>query len=154
MSHLYVLCGCPGSGKTTWAHKHLRYDAYISRDEIRFNLLRDNDNYFAHEKEVFNAFVKDIVSALKNGGNVVADATHIHHASRAKLLKAIDEQYINYDVRFIFFDTCLAVCSQRNAKREGRARVPDAVIYTMFDRITLPTVGEFDNCIGVWIIRE
>lgn len=154
MSHLYVLCGCPGSGKTTWAHKYLRYNAYISRDEIRFNLLRDNDNYFAHEKEVFDAFVKDIVKALKNGGNVVADATHIHRASRLKLLKAIDEHYINYDVRFIFFDICLAVCSQRNAKREGRARVPDAVIHTMFDRITVPTVGEFDNCVGVWIIRE
>lgn len=154
MSHLYVLCGCPGSGKTTWAHNHLRYDTYVSRDEIRFNMLQDNDNYFAHEKEVFDFFVKDIVSALKRGDNVVADATHIHRASRLKLLKAIDDHYSNYDVRFVFFDTCLAVCSQRNAKREGRARVPDAVISTMFYQITVPTIGECDNCAGVWIIRE
>lgn len=38
---LYIMCGCPGSGKTTYAKKYLINDntVYVSRDDIRFSLL-------------------------------------------------------------------------------------------------------------------
>ena len=51
MSKLYLMAEAPGSGKTYWATHHLtENDKYISRDEIRFSMLEDKDDYFAREK--------------------------------------------------------------------------------------------------------
>ena len=46
------MVGIPGSGKSTWAKarcKNNPHAAYISRDEIRFSLLKDEEEYFAKE---------------------------------------------------------------------------------------------------------
>lgn len=159
MSHLYVLCGAPGSGKSTWASKQLgalfdqRKTVYVSRDQVRFSLLSDEDDYFAKEKRVFSIFVNNIVTGLIEGKNVIADATHLNRNSRKHLIEAIDRDYIDYDVHFIFFDTCLAVCQARNAARQGRQHVPEEQLERMFQQIEIPSIGEFPNCVGVWLIR-
>lgn len=41
-----------------------RDDLYISRDEIRYSMISDKDEYFSKEKEVFNEYVKQIDEAL------------------------------------------------------------------------------------------
>ena len=46
MSKLFLMMGAPGSGKSYWATHHLsERDKYISRDEIRFSFLEENDAY-------------------------------------------------------------------------------------------------------------
>ena len=63
---LYLMMGAPGSGKSTWIKNHLNsQDVYISRDEIRFAKLKDGEDYFAHEGNVYAEFLL-----------VYADASH------------------------------------------------------------------------------
>ena len=62
MGNLYLMCGIPGSGKSTYAktNKDLKYCKYISRDDIRYSLLKDEDDYFSKEKQVFRTFIAQI----------------------------------------------------------------------------------------------
>ena len=61
MPKLMVMVGIPGSGKSTFA-KHYSEDAnnmpivWISRDEVRYSLISEKDEYFAKEKDVFKVF--------------------------------------------------------------------------------------------------
>lgn len=65
MATLVLMCGAPGSGKTTIAKKILcNKDIYISRDEIRYSIITDQDEYFSKEKEVFNEYIRQIDEAL------------------------------------------------------------------------------------------
>ena len=136
--NLVILCGVPGSGKSYWVKHHLgKNDIYVSRDEIRFSLLGDNEDYFAYETQVFDKFVTEIEENLNKGLRVFADATHINWASRRKLLQRLhDKKHILIDV--YIFNTPIDLCIERNASRKGRAQVPISVIKNMFNHKTDP----------------
>ena len=87
---LYIMSGCPGSGKTTYAKKHFPNAKYVSRDEIRFSMVSENEAYFGKEEEVFNKFIEEINTGLRDSLDVVADATHLNVYSRLKLLSNLD----------------------------------------------------------------
>ena len=66
---LFLLCGCPGSGKSTWIRQRINtYGGYhISRDEIRFAILDERGgNYFDYENEVIRTFIARINELLDN----------------------------------------------------------------------------------------
>lgn len=152
MKDLVILCGIPGSGKTTWAHQQKRAKV-ISRDDIRMKLVKNDEDYFAHETEVFDEFIKRIRKAIYSKDisydTVIADATHLNYPSRTKLLTNIfnnsnlsEKNLINYknlpNIHFFCFYTPLETCLKRNAKRNGRARVPDDIIINMYKRFSKP----------------
>ena len=137
---LYLLCGPSGSGKSTWCRGLVPRDtmAYVSRDEIRFSMLEEDDDYFKHEKKVFKEFIRRIQEAIDNGvDEVYADATHLNTASRMKTLNNLS---LNENVKVIpiYFDTPLRLCIERNAQRSGRALVPEDVIRKQFASKTSP----------------
>jgi len=130
---LWILCGCPASGKSYWAKNHINdHTVLISRDEIRFSLLKEGDNYFKHEKEVYKKFVKHIQKALDNGNDVIADATHLDWTSRRKLINSLNLEEVK--VKPVWFKTSLKTCLARNREREGLSRVPISVIAGMYER--------------------
>ena len=52
---VFLMAGIPGSGKSTWIRSKLTPGAeWISRDNVRFAILTDEDDYFAHEDDVFD----------------------------------------------------------------------------------------------------
>ena len=140
---LYLMMGVPGSGKSTYAKNILKYgDIYVSRDEIRYSLLTDEDDYFAKENEVIRTFIENIDKSLvmeEYCGDVYADATHLSPKSRAQVLN----QLKNKDkISVIYLDIPLNIVLERNAQREGRALVPENVVRRMYNSIILPTKEE------------
>lgn len=150
MSKLFLMAGAPGSGKSYWCKHHMTSkDKYISRDEIRFSMLEDGDDYFAKEGKVFDNFIKQINCSLMVYDNVFADATHLNFSSRNKTISRITAPVDEINV--IFLDTPLELCLARNVKRTGRKFVPEDTIIDMYNRIRLP---EFEEGIKkLYIVR-
>ena len=145
MSKLFLMMGAPGSGKSTWIKRQLKdNDYYISRDEIRFSLIDEDEDYFSHEIEVFDTFVKQIDNALmKPNARVFADASHLNRISRMKLINRISSNPTEINV--IWLKTPLMTCYERNANITGRAFVPKHVIKSMYDSIQEPSANEDIN---------
>ena len=133
---LYVMVGLPGSGKTTWAKKNLKNAVYISRDEIRYSLLKDSEDYFSKETEVYSTFINKIKENLLKGKNVIADATHINRASRRKLINSI--RGVPAYLEAIWIDVPLERALKQNENRPGRALVPQHAITSMKTRFENP----------------
>ena len=156
MPTLYIMCGIPGSGKTYFAQNFLRADVTVSRDNIRFMMLDDNEQYFDHEAEVFNEFVKILVHHLHHFETVVADATHLNIWSRKKLTNAIDKYITDYRIVYVVCAPSLQVCLYRNNKRTGRARVPEKIVKEMADKFHPPVIDAYkledERAVGVWWI--
>lgn len=149
MATLYILCGPSGSGKSTWAldfiDKHNEV-WYVSRDDIRLDLLSDGEDYFSHEKEVFKRFVGVLYTLLSDDQDVIADATHLNMFSRCKLIQAIDMRgYKEYEIIYVVFHTDANTCVERNKNRTGRRNVPENVIRNMCRDFRMPTMDEDDR---------
>lgn len=141
MSKLFIMMGAPGSGKTTWCKNNVPKNAvYISRDEIRFNIIKDEDSYFSKEKIVYDIFTNKINKALESGLDVYADQTSLNAGSRKKLINALNKK--PDEIIGIYFTTPLDIVLQRNAQRTGRALVPEDVVVNMFNSLTRPTLDE------------
>lgn len=139
---LVLMCGAPGSGKTTIAKKLMcNNDLYISRDEIRYSMISDEDEYFSKEKEVFNEYIKQIDEALtKNYHWIFADATHISFSSRMKVMSRIKDR--STIVNCIVMDIPLDIALERNSHRTGREFVPEHALKNMYNGLTPPQKGE------------
>lgn len=149
---MYVMCGIPGSGKSTWIREHLPNAAVISRDAIRFAIVKEDEEYFSHEKEVFNEFVNQIKYALKWEKEIVVDATHLNEGSRNKLFRAIGIDLKDVDINAIVLNTSLETALTRNDLRTGREFVPKEQIRRMFYQMTIPSFEEGFN--KIYIVPE
>ncbi len=151
MSYLIMFCGIPGSGKSTEAIRLKRQMnernisvGYISRDEIRFNMISEKDGYFSKEKEVFKKFANEMNKSLNENEITIIDATHLDEKSRGKILREVKSRNM-VELWVLYLITPVEICLQRNATRVDRACVPDDVIHNMFEKFTNPTIEEFTN---------
>lgn len=144
MSKLIMMVGVPGSGKSTWIQNNKEdTDIVISRDAIRFSMLKDGEEYFSHEGDVFTEFVWQIATALAGGHTVIADATHLNKSSRAKVLNKVRK--LADEIEAIVIDVDLITALERNDMREGRALVPRGVIRRMYIQMEMPEESEGFN---------
>lgn len=142
MANLYLMAGCPGSGKSTFLKIKVHSTNYeiISRDEIRFSLLQPGDDYFAHENEVYKIFWEKINDALTTGKDVFVDQTSLTPKSRKWLLQHIK----GYEhANLIWIDENIETCLERNELRRGtRAYVPKSVVRRMHAQFIEPSLDE------------
>ena len=151
---LYISSGLPGAGKSTFLKNYKKQnEVIVSRDEIRFSMRRnEKEEYFAHEKKVYNTFIQEIIKNLKTGNNVYADATHLTPQSQIKLLNAVLQKAAPSRIELICFDVPLITCLQRNEKRKNtKAFVPPIIICKMAKSINLSPCVYIDQ---TWRIDE
>ena len=141
MSDLYLMMGCPGSGKSTFIKNKIKNKdskcAIISRDEIRFSITKPDEPYFAHENEVCAAMWEKINVELANGKNVFVDQTSLTVRSRKWLLQHVKVKYDHLNI--IWVDASLETCLARNKARYGTmAFVPEESLIRMYKSIVPP----------------
>ena len=141
------MVGPPGAGKSTWIRSMMTVGSeWISRDKVRFSIITDNEDYFAHEDEVFDTFISYINQTLENDNidTIYIDATHLNKRARDKVLRRVRKNNIG-ELNAVYFTTPREVCHIRNNLREGRAKVPATAIDNMFNSYVYPMKNEGFN---------
>ena len=145
MGKLYIMMGLPGSGKSTFLKNYIKpldNSIIVSRDEIRFSLLKEGEDYFSHEEEVKNILWKAINKALSENKDVYVDQTSLNKKSRKLLLKNINLNNCE-KISLLWCDIPLSCCLENNETRKGtKAFVPKGAIRRMNAQLEPPCFSE------------
>ena len=146
MNRLIFLVGLPGSGKSTYAEKYLSASCEIlSSDKLRKELLKDVNNQ-KHNFFIFNTLYKRARKFLKQGKDVVIDATNVDFLERVKNLKRFED--LNIKKVAIVFKTPFEECVKRDVMR--KRTVGEDVIKHFQAKFIIPTKEEgFDEIIFI-----
>lgn len=135
---LIIFIGLQASGKSTFYRTYFAdTHGYVSKDSLSNN--KKNEQQAAR-----------ITAALQAQRSIVVDNTNPTLEDRAALIalgRAYGAEIVGY-----YFDAPAKQCVERNRLREGKARVPDKVIYITASRLTQPAYAEgFDRLYTVAI---
>ena len=138
--YVVLTIGLPGSGKTTWYKR--RGVSPLSSDMLR-TILFDDITDQRYQGLVFSTLRSLLRARLiaKMPWNYV-DATNLSPHERRQWIKMAKS--FGYEVQAVFFDVPLAVCLERNSKRDRQ--VTDEVMHKMAERLRPPAFKEgFDK---------
>ncbi|MCP3164683.1 ATP-binding protein [Myxococcus qinghaiensis] len=138
---LILFIGLQASGKSRFFQRHFA-DTHVLVSKDLWPHARRKE---ARQRRL-------IVEALGAGRSVVVDNTHPTLAQRAPLIALGHEQGAH--VLGFYFESRLADCLARNAKREGRARVPEVALFATVKQLRRPSLEEgFDSLYHVsWTV--
>lgn len=149
MRTIHIMSGLPGSGKTTYVNNYAgTEDIRLHRDEFRATLraLHKTDKYFPlPPKEEWGAWIDYITAVMTNHPSVDLwiDQTTLGQTPLNKLLDALKPYLTNNDwVAVVIIHTCLKVCKERQANREGFYKVPLSIIEDMHKRCSESPISE------------
>lgn len=138
--YVVLTIGLPGSGKTTWYKR--RGVSPLSSEMLR-TILFDDITDQRYQGLVFSTLRSLLRARLiaKMPWNYV-DATNLSPHERRQWIKMAKS--FGYEVQAVFFDVPLAVCLERNSKRDRQ--VTDEVMHKMAERLRPPAFKEgFDK---------
>ena len=138
--YVVLTIGLPGSGKTTWYKR--RGVTPLSSEMLR-TILFDDITDQRYQGLVFSTLRSLLRARLiaKMPWNYV-DATNLSPHERRQWIKMAKS--FGYEVQAVFFDVPLAICLERNSKRDRQ--VTDEVMQRMAERLRPPAFKEgFDK---------
>lgn len=148
MSILYICGGCPGAGKTHYIKSILEEDSQvrISIEDIRMELVPENQQLYSKETLVFNTFLERIIEALEDDYDVYADATNLTKQARYKILSRIPKSCYD-EVHMLWFNVDKSTCVAQNELRKGsRTYLDPKDLKILFYSIEEPEQNEgFDS---------
>lgn len=134
LSNFIMMWGLPGSGKSTCIKNKLIGDfVVVSSDALREELYGDV-NDMDHNGEVFETMKRRTINALKDGKNVVYDATNLVYKRRVAMLGELKKIPCNKVIHCMVVP--FSVCLSRNSKRERT--VPYMTMYKMRCQTSIP----------------
>lgn len=147
---MWLMVGLPGSGKSTYARKHLAGKWRVCLDDIRC-MLSVNDPYNPSFQPVAVAVEEAIIRQLLAGvggqrRDIVVDATNITRDRRRRYLRMAASCGVKAIA--VCIQCNVATALERNKKRSDP--VPEEVIRRMYDTLQPPTLSEgFEDIVYV-----
>jgi predicted kinase len=128
-----IFCGIQGSGKSTYYKEHF----FGSHVRISLDLLKTRNR----EKSFFEL-------CLRTRQKLVVDNTNPTREDRATYL--LPAKAAGFRVICLFFLTDVKLAVERNAQREGKAKVPPAGLFGTLKKFQAPTLDEgFDEVVVI-----
>ena len=149
MNKLFVLVGLQGSGKSTFAEEYKNTNENI--EIVSSDAIREENNWEIDNNKVFDIFYKRINEFLKNGKDVIADATNITIKARRQLFEKVK---VESEKIAVVFNVPIGVCRSRLIKRNESStrKVPIEVLEKYHKSFQIPFYEEGFN--QIILIKE
>ena len=138
---MYVMCGLPRAGKSTWIKENKADAIIISQDDVRKKIF---GHQFVEEANMFVAAITEAMMTLilDQGKDVIIDATHVITNFRAKCYKIAKKCDAKVHVIWVYADKDpqknLEICIKRSKCSEVGSIVPEEAITRLSDMFQEP----------------
>lgn len=140
---LYITVGLPGSGKSTYAKDFIKDKEveYLSSDELRAVYGKGEDDQTV-TPIVFGHIKRKVDEFLKDGKNVLVDATSVNRRERSDYINSAKKHGAKVVALVFKMDRNGLIARNKKRGEEGGRVVPDWVIDKMLNKYEEPDFNE------------